>query len=410
LICLAEEELNVGFDRFREECSRAIRELRSGGYEEALVVHHNDADGLCSGALVKAALEREGVKPRLICLEKVYPEVISSIHSTWSGVVFYCDIGSSHAGMISEYNRGRCLTIILDHHDPEEAWDERVVDLNLERFGYVGETDFSGATCCYLFARELSPDNRGLSYLALTGSCEIPGGYRGLNLQVLGEALKFVVVEERGRDYVITRFRVTVKRLFSMLQVLGSTLYYSGGPSLGVRMCLEGPFEEAVKAVGEAEERRKKANKRLLAILYRRGFTKVTEHIQYLDSGNVFEGFGTKAVGTFASMISYRGRPVNPNKYIFVSMKVPREVPGWGSLEREFTKFSVRAPKKLRELISVGRMPSVVDLLRRASEPIGGVADGHSVAGSVIVPAGLEGELVERCEEAVKEFLSGGWR
>jgi len=32
------------------------------------------------------------------------------------------------------------------------------------------------------------------------------------------------------------------------------------------------------------------------------------------------------------------------------------------------------------------------------------------VAGSVIVPAGLEEELVERCEEAVKEFLAGGWR
>ena len=410
MIYRSEGLVHVGFEGFREEASKAIRELRSGGYGEALVVHHNDADGLCSGALTKAALEREGLEARLICLEKVYPEVISSIHSTCGGLVFYCDIGSSHAGMVSGYNRGRCLTIILDHHDPEEAWDERVIDLNLERFGYVGETDFSGATCCYLFARELSPENRSLSYLALTGSCEIPGGYRGLNLQVLGEALKFGVVEKSGRDYTITRFGITVGKLFSMLQILGSTLYYSGGPTLGVRMCLEGPFEEAVRAVKEAEERRKKANKRLLAILYRRGFTRVTEHIQYLDSGEVFRGFGTKAVGTFASMLSYRGRPVDPNKYIFVSMRVPREVPGWGSLGRELTKFSVRAPKRLRELISAGRMPSVVDLLRRASEPVGGVADGHSVAGSVVVPSGMEGELIERCEQAVKDFLSGGWK
>lgn len=400
----------MGFERFREECSKVIGELRGGRYDSILVVHHDDADGLCSGAVLKAALEGMGLSTRLVCLEKVYPEVISSIHSTWSGPIFYGDIGSSHAGMISDYNRGRLLTVILDHHDPEEAWDERVFDLNLERFGYMGETDFSGATCCYLFSGELTPENRALSYLALTGSCEIPGDYRGLNLQVLGEALKFGVVERRGKDYVITRFGVTVRKLFSMLQILGSTLYYSGGPSLGVRMCLEGPFDEAVRAVEEAEKRRKKANKRLLAILYRKGFTKVTEHIQYLDSDRVFEGFGTKVVGTFASMISYRGRPVDPDKYIFVSMRVPREVPGWGSLRTEFTKFSVRAPKRLRALISEGRMPSIVDLLRRASEPIGGVADGHSVAGSVVVQTGLEEELIQRCEEAVRQYLSGGWK
>ena len=104
MIYRSEGLVHVGFEGFREEASKAIRELRSGGYGEALVVHHNDADGLCSGALTKAALEREGLEARLICLEKVYPEVISSIHSTCGGLVFYCDIGSSHAGMVSEYN------------------------------------------------------------------------------------------------------------------------------------------------------------------------------------------------------------------------------------------------------------------------------------------------------------------
>ena len=128
--------------------TREVRDkLSELGAEEAVVVHHDDADGLCSGAIVKAALEREGLKVKLVCLEKLFPEVVEALHSRgeFSTPVFYCDIGSPHADLISKANRGRGLVVILDHHDPRPVDDPSVLDLNLEHVGLRGEEEFSGA-------------------------------------------------------------------------------------------------------------------------------------------------------------------------------------------------------------------------------------------------------------------------
>ncbi|MEM2319901.1 MAG: DHH family phosphoesterase, partial [Candidatus Bathyarchaeia archaeon] len=136
---------------FRRHAEQAVIAFRSVKAKDILIVHHDDADGLCSGAIIKRALEREGLKAKTFCLEKIYTEVISDIHSRDGYIIFYADIGSSHADLISELNSGRNLIIILDHHDPKAVKDPKVLDLNLENFGFKGETDFSGATCCYLF-------------------------------------------------------------------------------------------------------------------------------------------------------------------------------------------------------------------------------------------------------------------
>ena len=159
----------MSLEGFERRCRRAIEELRAEGPEEVRLVHHDDADGLCSAAILKVALEREGVQANPLCLEKVYPEVIEHLHRGEGQTIFYADIGSSHADLISSCNGGRNLTIILDHHDPAPSHDPKVYDLNLEHDGFRGETDFSGATCCYLFAKLLncllytspSPRDRG---------------------------------------------------------------------------------------------------------------------------------------------------------------------------------------------------------------------------------------------------------
>jgi single-stranded DNA-specific DHH superfamily exonuclease len=175
---------------FKSKANQAITELRAVKPKEVIIVHHDDADGLCSAAITKKTLEREGINAKTFCLEKVYTEVIGEVHSKSGQTIFYVDIGSSHADLISEYNKGRNLTVILDHHDPKPSKDPKVLDLNLEWTGFKGETDFSGATCCYLFAKVLSESNVDLSYLALVGSCEIPDGFMGINKMILEETLK----------------------------------------------------------------------------------------------------------------------------------------------------------------------------------------------------------------------------
>jgi len=386
---------------FERKANQAITELRAKKPKEAIIVHHDDADGLCSAAITEKALEREGIKPKTFCLEKVYTEVIEDLHSKAEQTIFYVDIGSSHADMISEYNKGKDLTIILDHHDPKPSKDTKVLDLNLENYGFRGETDFSGATCCYLFAKALSETNVDLSYLALVGSCEIPEGFRGINKLVLEEACKNGTIQQKGKNFEITKFKIRLDALFSKLQILGAVGYYEGGPEIGINACLDGLSKEAEEKINTLENKRKEANRRLLGRLYRERL-KETAHIQWFDAGDMYAGMGTKVIGQFCSFLAYQTRLIKPNKYILGFVNVPSEIPNWGKLKEKFVKASVRVPKSMQSLIDNGKLLGAVNLLDKASEGFG-IADGHQYAASVIVPIDKKQTLIENAEKAIQD-------
>lgn len=384
---------------FKSKANQAIKELKAVKPKEAVIVYHDDADGLCSAAITKRALEREGIKVKTFCLEKVYTEVIGDVHSKSGQTVFYVDIGSAHADLIAEYNKGRNLTVILDHHDPKPSKDPKVLDLNLEHYGFRGETDFSGATCCYLFAKVLSESNVDLSYLVLVGSCEIPDGFMGINKIVLEEALKNGVIRQKGKSFEIIKLKMRVDAFFSKLQILGAVGYYDGGPEIGINACLEGLSKEAEDKVNVLEARRKEANRRVLGRFYRERL-KETEHIQWFDAGDMYAGMGTKVIGQFCSFLSYQTRLIKPDKYILGFVNVPSEIPGWGKLEEKFVKASVRVPKTMQTLIDSGKLPGAVNFLDRASEGFG-LADGHQYAASVILPIDKKQMLIENAGKII---------
>jgi single-stranded DNA-specific DHH superfamily exonuclease len=384
---------------FKNKATQAIAKLKTESPTEAFVVHHDDADGLCSAAITKKMLEREGVNVKTFCLEKVYNEVVADLHSKSGQTIFYVDIGSAHADLISELNNGKNLTIILDHHDPKPAEDPEVFDLNLEHYGFKGETDFSGATCCYLFAKTLNGNNFDLSYLALVGSCEIPEGFSGLNKMVLEEAIKNQGVQQKGKNFEITRFKTRVDALFSKLQILGAVGYYEGGPEMGIDACLNGLSAQAEEKISFWESRRKEVNRHVLAKLYREKLRE-TEHIQWFDAGDMYAGMGTKVIGQFCSFLAFQKRLIKPNKYIMGFMNVPPEIPSWGKLKEKLVKASVRVPKTMQPLIDKGKLLGAVNLLEKASSGFG-MADGHQYAANVTVPTDKKEALVENAEKAL---------
>jgi len=391
--------LHMQIEEFSQKANEAIEELKAANPKKAMIIYHDDADGLCSAAITKRALEREKVKIKTFCLEKVYTEVIEDLHSKAGQTIFYVDLGSPHADLISEYNKGRNLSIILDHHDPKPSKDPKVLDLNLEHFGFKGETDFSGATCCYLFAKALNNANQDLSYLALVGSCEIPQGFLGINKMILQEALKNGIVQQKGKNYEITKFKIRVNPLFSKLQILGAVGYYEGGPEIGINACLEGLSKDAKDRVNALETRRKEVNRRLLGRLYRERL-KETRHVQWFDAGSMYVSMGVKVIGQFCSFLSYKARLIKPNKYILGFVDLPREIPGWGKLEGNFVKGSVRVPKIMQSQIEEGKLMGAVNLLDKASEGFG-IADGHQYAASVVVPMDKKQILIENAERVI---------
>jgi single-stranded-DNA-specific exonuclease len=392
----------MSFKNFEEKTRQAISEMRSEKVKEITLIHHVDADALSAAVITKICLEREGYKIKTLCLEKMYPEVIESIHSTKGKIIFYADIGSAHADYISKCNAGKNLTIILDHHDPTEATDPEVYDLNLEHYGYKGETDFSGSTSAYLFATALNEKNKDLAPLSLVGSSEIPEGFLGINKSILDEAVKSGVLIAKGKQLQITKLKITVSSLFSALQILGPVGYYTGGPELGIKACIEGLIPEIKKELDKLENDRKAANKKLLSKLYREGLNE-TENIQWFDSEDTYKGMGSKVIGTFCSFLSFQTRIIKSDKYIVGFTNMSPEIPGWGKLKENFIKASIRIPRDMQKLIDQKQIPSAVDLLIEASKGFG-VADGHLYAANVILPADKKEVLIINAEKFVSTF------
>ncbi|MDH5769873.1 MAG: hypothetical protein OEZ25_01085 [Candidatus Bathyarchaeota archaeon] len=397
------------FQKFDKGLKEAIYEFERWSPELVYLIHHDDADGLTSAAIAKRALVREKIKTRLICIEKLYPDIVKRLHALSGNVYFYLDIAAAHAKFISEENKGKNLTFILDHHDAEPSTDPLVYNLDPELYGISGERDVSGSATAYVLSRRLNPRNIDVSHLAVIGSAEIPGDLRGINRMVLEDAVKKelvrVVVSTGKESYRITPFKGRSSRSLSRrLTVLGSVGYYRGGPKMGVDACLKGFTSETEAFTDELEEERKKANKRLLAQLYHGGLLK-SSNVQWFHARDVFKGMGVKVVGSFCSLISYKTL-VDGNKYIFGFMNMDREIPGFGMLEEDYVKVSARVPPKLGKLIMSGKKPPLSKILAEACRESGGNADGHAVAASGWIPRGQKETLVRKANDIISKQLS----
>ncbi|MDO9300496.1 MAG: hypothetical protein Q7T89_03895, partial [Anaerolineales bacterium] len=103
----------------------AIQEIRQLPEKTVQVFHHNDSDGLTSGAILTRAFERQGFKVRRFCLEKPYPAVLKKIYEQEGKILVFADFAGRIAPMLSDLNQGRNLTLILDHHVAEASTDPR---------------------------------------------------------------------------------------------------------------------------------------------------------------------------------------------------------------------------------------------------------------------------------------------
>jgi single-stranded DNA-specific DHH superfamily exonuclease len=92
--------------------------------------HHNDSDGLSSGAILTRAFERRGVDVRRCCLEKTYPAVLKKIFEQKDQLIVFTDFAGRIAPLIAGLNRGNNLVLILDHHKASPVTDNRVYNLD----------------------------------------------------------------------------------------------------------------------------------------------------------------------------------------------------------------------------------------------------------------------------------------
>ena len=388
----------AGLNRFQNRLTGAKDAVVHSDLKAALVIHHDEADGLCSGALTKSALETLGLQTRLICLDKLYPEVVKEIESGPRQVIAYSDIGSGHVDWLSKYNKTKNLILTLDHHDTTDTGDPLVHNLNPELDGFSGEKEACSSTVAYLFAKTIEPTSNNLAPLAVIGSNEIPGEPQGLNTIPIrdGEASGKVSRARKGLKLDLGSAWLSPSRASTILNVLGSVGYYRQGPETGIKACINGFDNQTMKFADELEAERKTANQRMLAILREDGLSQM-KNVQWFHAKDNYAGMSGKVVGSFCSYLTYQ-RFINPVKYLIGMMNVPPDVPGWGTLPSPLVKVSGRSPAILAKLIETGKRPPLSGILPRACERVGGFGDGHSVAASGVFPVGADSRFIQELD------------
>ena len=386
----------------------AVSEVKHWPDKSVQLYHHNDSDGLTSGAILTRAFERAGFRIERYCLEKPYPAVLDRVFQQKDQLIVFADFAGRIAPLISDLNRSKNLVLILDHHKANAATDTMVHNLDPELYGLTGDRDITASTTCYLFARTLDPSNSDLAPIATIGAVGdgffvdgcLAGQNREVALESVGQGFLEIKKHGSGESYIYRSKRgpVPCNEIAESLDTLGAAGYYQNGPETGIRVCLEGSGPDSDQMLEKLKATRNKAFADE-AHRIKGGELKETDHIQWFHVGSRFAPMGVKMVGVFCGI--YKNRPFfRADKFIAGFQTIPDEIPGFGAVPMNQVKISMRVPERLRDKIRAGNEPGLDTFLPEATARLGGFSDGcHSLNAATTIADGKEEKLIAEMEK-----------
>lgn len=388
--------------------AEAIEQVKQWPQKVVQLFHHNDSDGLTSGAILTRAFERQGFEVRRFCLEKPYPAVLKKVFEQQGKLIVFTDFAGRIAPLISDLNRGHNLTLILDHHKAAPATDPMVHNLDPELFGLKGDRDITASTTCYLFARTLDASNQDLAYIAAIGAVGdgffVDGRLASQNREVALETQRQGLLEIResngGESYFIktTRGTMPCDEVGAYLDTLGAAGYYQNGPDMGIQVCLEGLSDESDRVLQQLEAIQATAFENQVQRL-RRGDLHQGSRIQWFHVQERFSPMGVKMIGAFCDVYK-NSNHFDPRKYIAGFQIIPNEIPGFGPIRFDEVKISMRVSDHMQQEIRAGRALGLDTFLPEATGRLGGFSDAcHSLTAATTVAIGKEEALIAEMEK-----------
>lgn len=408
------------------------------------VISHNDADGITSAGLICSALRRAKIPFHATLLNRLDASVVDAA----IGPVVFCDMGSGKPELISRV-KGECF--VLDHHRPVGTLG--CMHLNPHLFGIDGAFELSASGTVYSVVRKMG-DNVDLAGLALVGAMGDRQAMIGANRSILDEAVQAGVVEvkaglkmaedgpveevfERTVEPLLdfTGDSEKVKKFLEDIRVMGDIQSLEDDDlsrlctALTLKLLIQGSFA-ADSIIGEVIRLKREVVENSL------------EMVQLLNAcGNRdLPGLGlTLCLRDRTALPDARKLAAEYKGHILAEIRLLREnhkdmknirylllksgeagavVAGLGirylftdkplitlNHKEDMVKISARGNKLL---ISKGLDLSVA--LRTASEAVGGVGGGHTIASGASIPPGAEEKFLKVVDEVVGEQLgdSGG--
>ena len=390
----------------------AIDAVQKWPARKAHIFHHNDADGLSSGAILTRAFKRQGFEIQRLCLEKPYPQLLEKVFERKGALYVFTDLAGRIAPLISDLNKGRNLTLILDHHVAHPATDPQVHNLDPDLFGLKGDRDISASTTCYLFARTLDPANVDLAHIAAIGAVGdgfyVDGRLVSENRKAALEAVRQeklkIKTHEAGEEYFLKSSNqdTLLETLARDLDILGAAGYLDEGPDMGIRVCLDGKTAIADQMLARFKQIHQKAFEAEILRL-EQGALQQTSHIQWFHVQDRFAPMGCKMIGAFCETHK-NAAFFDPDKYIAGFQLIPNEIPRYGHLPLQAVNISMRAPAPLEEKIKKGTAMALNTFLPEATDRLGGFSDAcHRLAAATMIAIGKEEDLIREMNRILFE-------
>lgn len=408
------KDSNTAIENFETAVIEAVKRIRQWPNKAVQIFHHNDADGLTSGAILSKSFKRAGFSIARCCLEKPYPEILKKVFLDSGRLIIFADFAGRIAPLIAELNAGKNLVIILDHHPAVSSTDPWVINLDAELYGLKGDRDISASTACYRFAIALDSSNADLAWLAVVGSVGdgfgINGRLTGQNRIVAATAQKQGMAslhaladgEEWDLNISTVRPPVQASELAVFLDNLGGVGYYSHGAETGIRLLINGWNNTAVNLARKLVAIKKQIFAHEIRRIEKLGM-KRSRRIQWVNVENRFTPMGVKTIGLFCQQL--RTLPfTDPDCYILGAMDLPAGVPGFGPMEGSLSKFSMRLPPALEAAVQQGKNPGADTFFPEATTALGGFSDAcHSLAAATVLNRGMIETLVEEMERRLSD-------
>lgn len=146
-----------------EKIKEVIRKIDEFSFGRKIkVVSHFDTDGICSAAIFSRAMERWGKNFSLNIVKSLDEKFVRSLDG--DDVLVFLDLGS---GSLDYFKEMKNKIFVFDHHEIVSEIPSNVFLVNPVL--HSGMEPLSGAAVCYLFARELSAENKDLATLGIIG-------------------------------------------------------------------------------------------------------------------------------------------------------------------------------------------------------------------------------------------------
>lgn len=399
-------------DELIDDMDRAIYEVRKWPSKNVQIFHHNDSDGLSSGAILSLAFKQDGFEVHRLCLEKPYPEVLKEIFKQEGQIIVFADFAGRIAPMISHLNEGRNLVLILDHHVAEQPDDGKVHNLDPELYGLKGDRDITASATCYMFSKALNPANQKMAGIAAIGAVGdkffVDGKLVSINRDIVIEAVNQGLAEikehKTGEQYILKSAMgdMRLDELGDYLDILGAVGYYENGPDMGVEVCIQGIAPESDQMVGLLKKIKQRAFKKEIERFKKEGL-KISPHIQWFNLKNRLSNMGVKMVGLLCEEINNTDL-IDQKKYIAGFQIIPNKIPGMGVIAINQTKISMRVSDYMVKEIRAGRKMGLDVFLPEATGRVGGFSDAcHSLTAATTVSIGDEEKLVREMEQVLSQ-------